>query len=154
MSPASVADVPTEMMAWHWVGGLLLGIYPCPSGVPEAVEDERLQRVVETLIAVNYVDNVWPVDVRRVVDVLEHVGQLEKIGGATLLIDLVETWSERMERARTLGEIEARARIALALLHQEQAAEDAVFIAIERREQAHAQATEAIANVDAISGAA
>lgn len=139
-----VITAPTEMLAWHWVGGLLLGAYACPASVPTTVEDERLRRVLEALVAVRHVDGAWPVAVERVADVLHHVGALDEIGGVPFLLELIESWSERVTRGRELGEREAQAQIALARLHAEIAAEDELIAAIERREQARTMADEAM----------
>jgi hypothetical protein len=147
-------DVPIDLLAYHWVGGLLLGAYACPDHVPDAVEDERLRRIVEAVIGVAAVDNLWPLDVGRVMETLVALGVYEQIGGITLLLDLMDTWSDRMTRARVLGELEAAARIALIHLRDELEAEDAMVCAIERREQAHRKSTEALAAFEAASEAA
>lgn len=96
-----MSDVPPELAAWHFVGGLLLGAYECPSSVPEHVTDERLQRIVEAAIGVWAVDGA--VDVVRVGDTLDVLGLLESVGGAAMLHELIESWAEREERAQRLG---------------------------------------------------
>ncbi len=157
MHPATetaAAHVPIEMLSYHWVGGVLIGEYQCPGHVPDAVKDDRLRHVIEAIISVTNVDGTWPVDVVRVGDVLDRLGVLEEIGGAALLLNLMETWSERITRARILGEREAWARIARAACDAELAAENDLATAIDRREQARSIANEAMAALHAAPEAA
>ncbi len=148
-------DIPSpDQLAWHWVGGLLVGAYDCPGSVPDAVADERLRRIVEAIIAVAWVDQAWPVDVGRVAATLHEMGTYRDIGGHPLLIDLVETWSERVTRARELGEIEAACRIALATLADEQSAAEAALTAADTYRAARARAAAAMAALDAARDAA
>jgi hypothetical protein len=149
-----MSDIAIELLAYHWAGGLLLGAYRCPDHVPNAVADERLRRVVEAIIAVAAVDGAWPVDVGRVVDTLVALGVYDEIGGLPLLLDLMETWSERVTRARVLGELEAAARIALVHLRAELRAEDEMVEAIARRARARECSADAIAAFEAASEAA
>lgn len=151
---AAMNEPSMEMLVWHWIGGLLLGAYPGPDHVPDNVKDERLRRVVEALIAVRFVDGVWPVDLGRIVDVLCHVDAFHEIGGTPLLLDLMATWDERITCAQILGEREAWVRIALAACRAEIAADDDMFAAVDRRERAREKSNEAIAALGSASEAA
>lgn len=143
-----------HLLAWHFVGGLLGGAYACPDSVPRSITDERLQRVVEAVIAVAYVDQTWPVDVGRIVDVLQERGVYEDIGGSAFLIDLMASWTERVERAEYLGAVMALCQIALDAINQELATNDELAALINRRSDARERASAALAVLTSTTEAA
>lgn len=131
-----------SVLEWHYVGGLMLGAYDPPSSVD--VADERLARVVEAVIGVRAIDDVWPVDVTRVVETLHELGVLDDLGGVSFLLALMEDWSEREERAQRLGGLLARVQITERLLRIEEDAGEEVLAAGSRYRRARADATSAI----------
>lgn len=143
-----------EQVAWHWAGGLLAGAYECPNSVPQTVTDERVRRVVEAVIAVAYVDQAWPLDVGRVAAVLHELGVYESIGGAAFLIELMTSWSERIERAEYLGGMLAQCWIALAAINDELATNDELARLIQRRTDIRACANDALAALREMEAAA
>lgn len=147
-------SAPIELVAWHWAGGLLSGAYACPASVPRAVTDERVRRVVEAVIAVAYVDQVWPVDLGRVVDVLRALEAFDEIGGGAFLIELMSSWSERIDRARYLGAMLAFCQIAHAAIDDELATNDQLAALIDRRCEARERAELALTALRATEEAA
>lgn len=138
-------SIPAELLAWHYAGGLLCGGYECPDSVPDTVTDERVRFVMNAVIAVASVDDAWPVDVRRVADVLYVLGVFDDIGGAAFLIELIQSWSERVERGRILGALYAHYQIAMAAVEDELATNDELAALIQRRSQIRAIGNDALA---------
>jgi hypothetical protein len=146
--------LPDELRAWHWAGRVLNGACECPDSTPDWVTDERVRLVTDAVIAVAYVDNAWPVDVGRVGDVLYTRGVFDEIGGAAFIIELMASWSERIDRARYLGTIYANYLIAMAAVEDELVTNEELAALIDRRTKIRACAGDAFASLIAAKEAA
>lgn len=138
--------VPREMLEKHFVGGLLLGAFTPPDDFDEGADiaDERLRWIVDATKIAHGATGVWPVDLVVVADVLERLGVLEQVGGITTLIDLIESWDEREDRAEKHAVLSLSYDLAVSRLAQQDEAETAVVSALRRLEAARERADVAV----------
>lgn len=128
------------------MGGLLLGAWPLPGDFEEGsdIGDERLRWVLDAAKIAHGVTGAWPVDLDDVADELGRLGVLEQVGGITLLISLIESYDERVTRARELVPLHAALRLAEHRVAEQALAEDEAYRAVSRYEDARERADAAI----------
>ena len=117
-----------EELEFHYCGALLNGAIAPPNSA--ACTIDRFRRVEEACIALAFVDG--EVRPERVGDVLHHLGVFADLGGFTFIHDLMASWLERVARARTLGELLARAEVAAVHIDRERRALEVATRAAER----------------------
>ena len=135
----------------HYVGGLLVGALRPSDEIPVQVVKHLLEPVVCTTLEIYRTDGRWPVDIGRLLDELRENEALDLVGGWPGIYALMEGWSNRVLRARELGAIEARCRVALVLHERERIAENQALESIGRWRAARDLALGAIAELEALA---
>lgn len=139
--------IPRELAEWHLLGAVLVGAIVPPGDFDAGADlaDARLRWVLDAVKIAHGATGQWPLDLRVVADVLRSLGELDRIGGVPLLLELIESWSERETRARKLGLVGAVLRLADARVAQQAHAERALVGALCRFEGSKEKANAAIA---------
>jgi len=139
-------SVTREMRERHFVGGLLLGAFTPPDDFDEGADiaDERMRWIVDATKIAHRATGAWPVDLDAVAGELARLGMLEQVGGITAILDLVESWSEREDRAEKIGTLMLAHALASGRLEHQDQAESAVVHALRRLEAARERSDEAV----------